>query len=47
MRIDRAIISKIESRNANPTLALLSKVASAMDVTLKIEFFPNEEIEVE
>lgn len=42
---DRTRITKLESDKANPTIARLSKIASAMDMTLKIEFIPNEEIE--
>ena len=44
MGTDRTRISKLESGNTNPTIALLSKIASAMDMTLKIDFIPNEEI---
>ena len=44
MGTDRTRISKVERQNANPTVALLSKIASAMDMTLKIDFVPNEEI---
>ena len=44
MGTDRTRISKVERQNANPTVALLSKIANAMDMTLKIDFVPNEEI---
>ena len=39
---DRARISKIESGNANPTIAQLTKIANAMDMELKMEFIPKE-----
>ena len=39
---DRARISKIESGNANPTIAQLTKIANAMDMELKIDFIPKE-----
>ena len=42
MGTDRARISKIESGNANPTVALLAKIANAMDMVLKIDFVPKE-----
>ncbi|MGL5259317.1 MAG: helix-turn-helix domain-containing protein [Lachnospiraceae bacterium] len=45
MGTDRARLSKIESGNANPTVALLEKIADALDMTLKIEFVPNEKAE--
>lgn len=44
MGADRTTISKMENKSANPTVAMLEKLASAMDMTLKIEFIPNEEI---
>ena len=33
-------ISRIENGNANPSLNTLKRLASAMDMTLKIEFAP-------
>ena len=33
-------ISKLESGNANPSLKTLKRLASAMNMTLKIEFLP-------
>ena len=34
-------ISKIENGNGNPSLRTLQRLASAMDMSLKIEFVPN------
>lgn len=34
-------ISKIENGNANPSLKTLQRLATAMDMSLKIEFIPN------
>lgn len=45
MGTDRARLSKIESGNANPTVALLEKIADALDMTLKIDFVPKEKTE--
>lgn len=39
--IDQADISKIENGNANPSIKTLTRLASAMNMTLKIEFVPN------
>ena len=39
--IDQADISKIENGNANPSIKTLTRIASAMNMTLKIEFVPN------
>lgn len=39
--INRADISKLENGNANPTLALLQRLAEGMDMTLKLEFVPK------
>ena len=33
-------ISKLENGNANPSLKTLKRLASAMDMTLKVEFSP-------
>ena len=40
--INQADISKIENGTRNPTIKLLSRLASGMDMTLKIEFVPKE-----
>ncbi len=40
--IAQADISKLENGNANPTLALLKRLAEGMDMTLKIEFVPKK-----
>lgn len=45
MGTDRARLSKIESGNANPTVAQLTKIAEALDMTLKIDFVPKEKEE--
>lgn len=34
-------ISKLENGNANPSIKTLQKLASAMGMSLKIEFVPN------
>jgi len=34
-------ISKLETGNANPSLKTLKRLASGMDMSLKIEFTPN------
>ncbi len=39
--IDQADISKIENGNANPSIKTLTRLASAMNMTLKIEFVPK------
>ncbi len=39
--INQADISKLENGNANPTLALLKRLAEGMDMTLKLEFVPK------
>lgn len=39
--IDQADISKIETRNGNPTLHLLKRLADGMDMVLKLEFIPK------
>jgi len=38
--IAQADISRLENGNANPSLSTLKRLASAMDMTLKIEFTP-------
>jgi transcriptional regulator with XRE-family HTH domain len=40
--IDQSDISRIESGDANPTLATLKSLAAGMDMTLKLEFLPTE-----
>jgi len=39
--IAQADISRLETGNANPSLSTLKRLASAMDMTLKIEFTPS------
>lgn len=39
--IDQADISKIENGNANPSIKTLTRIASAMNMNLKIEFVPK------
>lgn len=39
--IDQSDISKIETGNANPTLAVLKRLAEGMDMVLKLEFVPK------
>lgn len=34
----QAVISRLESMNANPSVALLQKIASALNLKLKIQF---------
>ena len=34
-------ISKLENGNANPSVRTLQRLASAMNMTLKVEFIPN------
>ncbi len=40
--ISQADISRLENGTRNPSLALLKRLAEAMDSTLKIEFVPNK-----
>lgn len=42
--INQADISKLETGNANPTLALLQRLADGMDMQLKLEFIPKQQI---
>lgn len=44
--INQADISKLENGNANPTLSLLQRLAEGMDMQLKLEFIPKQEIVV-
>lgn len=39
--ISQADISRLEKGTRNPSLALLKRLAEAMDSTLRIEFMPN------
>ena len=41
--IDQADISKIENGNANPSIKTLTRIASAMNMDLKIEFVPKSQ----
>ena len=40
--ISQADISRLENGTRNPSLALLKRLAEAMDTTLKIEFVPRK-----
>ena len=40
--ISQADISRLENGSRNPSLALLKRLAAAMNTTLKIEFVPYE-----
>ena len=42
--ISQADISRLENGTRNPSLALLKRLATAMDSTLKIEFIPNQKL---
>ena len=42
--IAQADISRLENGTRNPSLALLKRLAEAMDSTLKIEFVPKNNI---
>jgi len=42
--ISQADISRLEKGTRNPSLALLKRLADAMDSTLKIEFVPKKNI---
>ncbi|MDO4324296.1 MAG: helix-turn-helix transcriptional regulator [Lachnospiraceae bacterium] len=39
--INQADISKLENGNANPTLAVLKRLADGMGMVLKLEFIPK------
>jgi transcriptional regulator with XRE-family HTH domain len=41
--IDQSDISRMESGDANPTLATLKRLAAGMGMTLKVEFLPTEQ----
>ncbi len=40
--ISQADISRMENGNRNPSLNLLKRLAKAMNMTLRIEFVPND-----
>jgi len=40
--IDQSDISKIETGNANPSLATLKRLAEGLDMILKLEFIPKQ-----
>lgn len=40
--INQADISKLENGTRNPSVALLKRLAEGLNMTLKIEFIPNE-----
>lgn len=40
--ISQADISRLESGSRNPSLALLQRIAEALNSTLRIEFVPNK-----
>ncbi len=42
--IDQADISKLENGNANPTLAVLKRLADGMGMVLKLEFVPKAKL---
>ena len=42
--ISQADISRLENGSRNPSLALLNRIAEAMNSTLKIEFVPNKHL---
>ena len=44
--INQADISKLENGNANPTLSLLQRLAEGMDMQLKLEFIPKQQMVV-
>lgn len=41
--IDQADISKIENGNANPSIKTLTRIASEMNMNVKIEFVPKSQ----
>lgn len=40
--ISQADISRIENGSRNPSIALLQRIADALNATLRIEFVPNK-----
>ena len=43
--ISQADISRLENGTRNPSLALLNRIAEAVNSTLRIEFVPNKRLE--
>ena len=42
--ISQADISRLENGTRNPSLALLNRIAEAVNSTLRIEFVPNQHL---
>lgn len=42
--ISQADISRLENGTRNPSLALLNRIAEALNATLRIEFVPNKRV---
>ena len=42
--ISQADISRLENGARNPSLALLNRIAEAVNSTLRIEFVPNKQL---
>lgn len=42
--ISQADISRLENGTRNPSLALLNRIAEAVNSTLRIEFVPNKQL---
>ena len=42
--MNQSDISKLENGMRNPTVALLNRLADAMDMNLKIEFIPKKKV---
>ena len=42
--ISQADISRLENGTRNPSLALLNRIAEAVNSTLRIEFVPNKRV---
>lgn len=42
--ISQADISRLENGSRNPSIALLQRIAKALNATLRIEFIPNKNI---
>ena len=42
--ISQADISRLENGTRNPSLALLNRIAEAVNATLRIEFVPNKRV---
>ena len=43
--ISQADISRLENGTRNPSLALLNRIAEAVNSTLRIEFVPNKRVD--